>query len=46
MSVVEERKHLPALKQFLKLYSVSTWRRHAWRAPPPLRMRSCSVGIC
>lgn len=23
MSVVEERKHLPALKQFLKLYSVS-----------------------
>ncbi len=25
MTVVEERKHLPALKQFLKLYSVSTW---------------------
>lgn len=25
MTVVEERKHLPALKQFLKLYSVSAW---------------------
>ena len=23
MAVVEERRHLPALKQFLKLYSVS-----------------------
>lgn len=26
MVVVEERKHLPALKQFLKLYSVRAWR--------------------
>ena len=33
MSVVEERKHLPALKQFLKLYSVRAGAAGGGRGP-------------